>query len=382
MALRRLHGRINDDWICIKKKLSLSKLVHSSVRKSRKRKIEKYDDPNFQIDFVVTWVDGNDPAWLKEKARYSSPDNGADINNDVSRYRDWDIFQYWFRAVEKNAPWVNKVYLVTWGHTPSWLNTNCPKLKIIKHEDIIPREYLPTFNSHVIEWFLWRIPELNEHFVYFNDDFYIFKPLKKSDFFLNGLPRYCAIARPIKAIANMNAHRHARFNSVGLINSTFDVSKCILQNPQKWFNYQYNENIKYNIRACEDGFISGMSFNHLATPFRKSIMEEFCEHFSEQVKKTFLHKIRSSDDIMHQAVQMWEIFNGNFEPVGEYYYGVLYFLNEDNVSVFEEETVEEKHKIVCINDHENLSFEEFSVVQKKVKEILEKKYPTKSDFEV
>ena len=38
---------------------------------------------NYPIDFVVTWVDGNDPN---------------------VRFRDWDNMQYWFRAVEKFAP--------------------------------------------------------------------------------------------------------------------------------------------------------------------------------------------------------------------------------------------------------------------------------------
>lgn len=382
MALRRLHGQISDEWNDYKNRRSLNKLAHSSIRKSRKEKKEELDDPSFKVDFVVTWVDGNDPAWLLEKAKYSGLENEVNINDSVSRYREWDIFNYWFRAVEQNAPWVNKVYLVTYGHIPGWLNIHCPKLRIVKHEEIIPKEYLPTFNSHVIEWFLWKIPELSEHFVYFNDDFFILEPLKKSDFFAGELPKYCAIAKPIETYVSMNAHRHARFNSIGLINSTFDISRCILQYPQKWFNYQYNTEVKYNIRACEDGFISGMVFNHLGTPFRKSAMEEFCKQFPEHVKKTCLHKIRSSDDIMHQAVQMYEIFHGNFEPIGKNYYGGFYFINKDNVSIVEEAVKKEKHRMICINDHENLSDEEFSIVRNKVKEALEKKYPTKSDYEI
>ena len=27
---------------------------------------------DYPIDFVVTWVDGNDPVWQAEKAKYSS----------------------------------------------------------------------------------------------------------------------------------------------------------------------------------------------------------------------------------------------------------------------------------------------------------------------
>ncbi|WP_293731027.1 Stealth CR1 domain-containing protein, partial [uncultured Actinobacillus sp.] len=67
-----------------------------------------------KIDFVVTWVDGNDPVWQASKAKYAKEANV--ILNSEARYRDWEIFKYWFRAVEKYAPWVNKIFLITEGH--------------------------------------------------------------------------------------------------------------------------------------------------------------------------------------------------------------------------------------------------------------------------
>ena len=73
-----------------------------------------------KIDFVLTWVDGSDPDWLAQRREYQ-PGRGTDAGE--SRYRDWDNLQYWFRGVEKFAPWVNKIYFVTWGHVPKWLNT-------------------------------------------------------------------------------------------------------------------------------------------------------------------------------------------------------------------------------------------------------------------
>ena len=93
-----------------------------------------------QIDFVVTWVDDRDLEWRKERAKYSG-DRGTD--NRDERYRDWDLLRYWFRGVEKYAPWVRKIHFVTWGHLPAWLDTSNPKLHIVKHEDYISKEYLP-----------------------------------------------------------------------------------------------------------------------------------------------------------------------------------------------------------------------------------------------
>ena len=104
------------------------------------------------------------------------------------RYREWDTLRYWFRAVEKYAPWVNQVYFVTCGHVPKWLNMDAPKLHFVRHQDYIPEQYLPTFSSHPIELNLHRIEGLSEHFVYFNDDFYLTAPVQETDFFVNGLP--------------------------------------------------------------------------------------------------------------------------------------------------------------------------------------------------
>ena len=46
------------------------------------------------IDFVILWVDGNDPAWLEEKNIYQS--QKKDDSNTVNRYRDWNLLPYWY----------------------------------------------------------------------------------------------------------------------------------------------------------------------------------------------------------------------------------------------------------------------------------------------
>ena len=126
-------------------------------------------------------MDGVDPAWQEDK-RECMRQQGMEVKVDdrEERYRDWDILQYWFRGVEKFAPWVRKIHFVTYGHLPKWLNTKNPKLHIVNHEDFIPEKYRPTFNSHVIEWNFHRIHGLSDNFVYFNDDI---KTCKTPEFF-------------------------------------------------------------------------------------------------------------------------------------------------------------------------------------------------------
>lgn len=141
------------------------------------------------IDFVITWVDGSDPLWFRQKQNAKKKQGvSVDIDDRIERYRDWEILKYLFRSIENFAPWVNNVYFVTCGHLPAWLNTECPKLQIVSHKDFIPEKYLPTFNSHSIEWNFHRIKNLSEHFVYFNDDMFLLHPIKPTDFFENGKP--------------------------------------------------------------------------------------------------------------------------------------------------------------------------------------------------
>ena len=149
-----------------------------------------------KIDFVITWVDDSDPKWRKEYEYYSAKE-GRCINTDACRYRDWDTLRYWFRGVEKFAPWFNKIFFVTYGHLPKWLNTDNPKLVIVKHEDFIPAEYLPTFSSFAIEFFFHKIKGLSERFVYFNDDMFLIDCVSPERFFRNGLPCDIAALSPI-----------------------------------------------------------------------------------------------------------------------------------------------------------------------------------------
>ena len=142
----------------------------------------KKQEEKSEIDFVITWVDGNDPAWKRQRnLAAQASEQIQKTDNRKERYRDWDNLQYWFRGVEQFAPWVRKVHFVTWGHIPDWLNIAHPKLNIVRHDEFIPKDFLPTFNSHTIEWNFHRIQGLSDNFVYFNDDMLLLNTVKPTD---------------------------------------------------------------------------------------------------------------------------------------------------------------------------------------------------------
>ena len=147
---------------------------------------------SMEIDFVITWVDMNDPAWQAEFSQYSGEKGNTKNGVSKARFRDYGFLKYWFRGVEKFAPWVRKIHFVTSGQKPEWLDAENPKLHLVCHKDYIPEAFLPTYNSVVIERYMHKIPGLADRFVYFNDDFYLINGISTDRFFKNGLP--CDIA--------------------------------------------------------------------------------------------------------------------------------------------------------------------------------------------
>ena len=138
------------------------------------------------IDFVITWVNMDDPEWKKKFEQYSEKKDNEKNGVTDARFRDYGFLKYWFRGVEKFAPWIRKIHFVTSGELPEWLDVSNPKINIVRHDQFIPDKFLPTFNSVVIERYMHLIPDLTEHFVYFNDDFYIIRHIDPSRFFRNG----------------------------------------------------------------------------------------------------------------------------------------------------------------------------------------------------
>lgn len=143
---------------------------------------------DMKIDIVYLWVDDTDKKWRTEKDKWLEIIRGAKpVYSDASttaRWRDNGEFLYSLRSVEKFAPWVNHIYIITgFNQVPKWLNTKHPKITIIPHEQIIPADALPTFNSNAIEMCIPNIPGLSEHFLLMNDDMFFNRPLSPSYFY-------------------------------------------------------------------------------------------------------------------------------------------------------------------------------------------------------
>ena len=92
--------------------------------------------------------------------------------------------RYSLRSIEKHAPWVRHIFIVTNGQIPSWLNLEHPRLTLVSHDQIFPNSsHLPSYSSPAIESHLHRIPGLSKHFLYLNDDVMFGDDIWPEDFY-------------------------------------------------------------------------------------------------------------------------------------------------------------------------------------------------------
>ena len=179
------------------------------------------------IDIIITYVNGNDEIWRNKRNRYECSKNG---DGSVVRYRDWENLKYIFRGIERYAPWVRKVFLVTDHQTPDWVDPECDKLVLVNHEDYIPEEYLPTFNTNTIENNFHRIKDLSEQFIVFNDDCFFLQQVEPQDFFLKGQPQAMFMEYPVGCRGGNEVFPRLLLNNFIVLGKYFtrsDYKRCL-----------------------------------------------------------------------------------------------------------------------------------------------------------
>lgn len=325
---------------------------------------------NEKIDFVILWVNGNDEKWLAEKQKYSNIKGDSSIN----RFRDYDNLQYLFRGIENFAPWVNKIFFITWGHLPNWLNTNNEKIVVVKHEDFIPHKYLPTFNSNVIEMNLHRIENLSENFVLFNDDLFILNALKPTDFFDNNLPKDLYIEYTKRNCSNR--HIIMRNNYMKIINKYFNKNEFIRNNIFKIFNIHYGLNNFKTLLNLPNTNFKDIYSPHLTQAFSKNTFKIVWNKEYFKIDEACNNKFRADNDLGTTLCRYWQLLSGNFKPskiIGKYF-----SLSTNNSKIIKA-IRQKKYKIICINDADtSINFEKS---KKEINEAFNSILYKKSQFE-
>ena len=327
----------------------------------------------YPIDIVITWVDPNDVEWQKTRDKYIPPlerKNKSTAGDE--RFDDNGLLKYIFRGIEQFASWVNKIHFVTCGHLPKWLNTNHPKLHLVKHSDFIDDCFLPTFNAHPLGINLYKIPGLSEHFIYVNDDMYFVSPTKKEVFFKKGLPCDMAVFDTIECSCYQDTYLYSLVNDMSLLNKIADKKQGFLKHPFKWFNCKYGlkNNIK-NMCLLPFNLYTNIYEPHTPAAYLKSTFTDVAHLLKSEFDSTTKNKVRSPYDCTENVVRFYQMFKGEFKPINRDKYGRYCNMNQHNIVNY---ITSGKYKTICINYSDKNNFD-------KVKTAFDTILPSKSLFE-
>jgi len=242
------------------------------------------------IDIVITWVNGND-EYHKQEIRPYLNDPVFDYEDIAgsTRFNSEGEILFCIASILRFAPFVRKIFIVTDHQNPhaeDFIQANFPNNKtpivVIDHTDIFKdyEEYLPVFNSLSIETCLYRIPGLSENFVYFNDDFFLIRPVKPEDWFVDNKAvaygswrniawdRFLSFAKPRK-----NGHKKFRYKD-----SIMNAADCIGLKP------------------------SYFCITHTPHPLKKSILEDYYNNHHEHLIANISYKFRNSTQFNPQSL--------------------------------------------------------------------------------
>lgn len=302
------------------------------------------------IDLVYLWVDGNDSEWQKSKKYWQEKEgitSSAALN--PCRFIDNEELRYSLRSAQMFAPWIRKIFIVTNGQIPKWLDTSHPKIQIVTHDEIMPKEALPTFNSMAIETCLDNIPDLSEHFLFANDDAFFDKPVSKDYFFTQK-------GTPISYLK-----KHKEWNREILENNIYlhCINKAVKLTDKKFLLYEGT---------------------HCICAYTKNNLKECKKEFKEQFDKTTFSKFRSFKDIQRHIYDFWAIKNE--KAIGLFFKNKKkakqLYLNIMNSNCMFQKLKKNNPILVCYNDSEKTT----QTDRENLKYFLNNRYSQKQEWEI
>lgn len=292
------------------------------------------------MDIVITYVDGNDPVWKRDYEKYTN------VPVMEKRFRDWGILKYLLRGIETNMPFIRNVHLVVShpSQVPEWADTE--NLKVVLHKDIIPEEYLPVFNSNPIEMHIHRIPDLDEEYLYFNDDMFPVGNCKPTDFFRDG-----------KGVIGMYRHIFSTNMYKKICRKSDQVARRMGgKGKSLWF----------------------MRPQHICSPMLKSVCEELFDMNVEEIRQTSECRLRTESNLCQYVYLDYMYHKGLIIPekISNKHFSVA-IASSDKIKDFLKKPY---RKMVCINDV-RLSEKKYESLRDAIHAAFETRFPEKSRFE-
>ena len=296
------------------------------------------------IDIVIPYVNFNDSHWQYYYHLYK-PNCGPG-----QRFRETNTLKFQLRSIEKNLPWIRNVYLILAYETqiPKWLNPEAKGLKIVYHKDYIPKQFLPTFNSNVIELFFNKLEGLSDKFIASNDDM-IFTKENPVEWYFQG-------DRPVYNIT---------------------IKKDFKLKSNQLFDHIVYRNAKLANEFCATGEMLKPADKHLPMPHIKRVWDDIWTQYSKTLLDSIkLSKFRKPYNVSHWLFSYICILSGL--TVHKDYDAAGYCSVRDDINYDYVYKKIHNHPVVCLND----SIHQKTFWWNTITDILEEIFPEKSKFEL
>lgn len=307
------------------------------------------------IDLVYLWVDGNDPEWLAKHNACVGKMEAKSATDCKGRYADNDELKYSLRSIEKYAPWIHRIFIVTDNQTPAWLDTSDPKIRIVDHAEIMPAVSRPCFNATVIEHFICDIPGLAEHFLFANDDMFINRPVTPETFFAeDGLPIIRFNRRPFRKFTLWYKEKVQGKKLSNYIQIIRNAAELVERKYGKFYGGKTHHNIDAYLKSdCQ----------HVERMFRK------------EIEPTLTNHVRSANDIQRNLFAYVALAEkrAHLHYVGQRTSFRLHIQNESHYAKLERYNP----MLFCMNDSQYAG----DADREREKAWLERRFPEKSRFE-
>jgi hypothetical protein len=292
----------------------------------------------FDVDAVITWVDGSDPEHRHKRDHYLSQAQVPLHDNGTNPHR-WvcsDELNFCVRSIANHAPWVRRIWIVTDNQIPELTalpSEFAAKITVVDHREIFAGSegFLPTFNSLSIETMLWHIPELSEHFLYFNDDVFLTAPVTVDDFFAENGP----------------VLRGKWVDHAALVECSTSRDEASLLNHFNQIN-----------AAAMIGYTADHVFQsaHVVHPMQRSVMANLFETYPRECARNASFRFRCTEQFLPQSLHNHACLasgNANILDTRDYLHvavGALDQWSVEDVHAYLGRAERHEIKFLCVND--------------------------------
>ena len=311
------------------------------------------------IDVIIKYIDLSDHN-LKRK-------NIPQIKKD----EDNQELKYCIRSILKNIPWIRKIFIIMPNEKVRYFKNYKiinKKIIYIKDKDLIGFD---SSNIYVFLFNFWRLKYFNasQNIIIMDDDYFIGKPLKKSDFF------YVEDSKVVPAIVSKYFREETQND---IINSLkyFKLKAKEARGKQngKVFWYTVFHTYSFILKLLNRTSLVVPLFNHNAIPCNLNYLKEIYDlAYNSEFKVSTLYSLyRGTEVLQFQTFYLSYFFNRNYNikvnPISCTYIDVNnVFSAKYNYSLFVINTGGE--------DYSPISF-------KKARVTMEKLFPVPTQYEI